>query len=376
MKWLLRISLVVWLCTFTNLAFLEGIAAAETMHYVCVPCGLPCDSQIFDAPGICPKCGMALVDQATLTAVPPSKKVAILVFTGVEIIDYTGPYEVFGAAGYDVYTVAETKEPITTAMGMMVIPKYSFADMPAPDVVVVPGGGIAGALKSAPTLKWLTDQTARDQHTLSVCNGAFFLAAAGLLDGLKATTTSGNIDRLRAQYPKVTVVSDQRFVDNGKIITSAGLSAGIDGALHVVSLMLGEGMAQQVALSEEYEWRPGHAFVRAALADRLIPRLDLDSLGKWEVLKTEGDRTKWDLFAHCTSELSAATLMDRMAGELESKGKWAMASKSDAQAAGALARSWNISDHDGKRFTATLRIESVTGKTHEYTAELTISPAR
>src|SRR6266852_4079568 len=178
----------------------------------------------------------------------PSKKVAILIFDGVQIIDYTGPYEVFGSADFDVYTVAETTAPVTTAMGMTVVPKHTFADAPQPDVLVVPGGGVKATRDSAPTLRWIRDVTARAQYTMSVCNGSFILGSAGLLDGLNATTTSGNIDRMRAAFPEIHVVDDQRVVDNGKIITTGGLSAGIDGALHVISKMQGAGRAQQVAL--------------------------------------------------------------------------------------------------------------------------------
>ncbi|MFI5120410.1 MAG: DJ-1/PfpI family protein [Thermoanaerobaculia bacterium] len=244
-----------------------GPLHAQTGHWVCAPCGLPCDETVYDHPGTCPKCGMPLVDQEAANrekeaAARAQKKVAILIFNGVEIIDYTGPWEIFGAAGFDVYTVAGTKEPVTTAMGMTVLPKYTFADAPQPDVLVVPGGGVKEAQGSAATLKWVTGATAGTTHTMSVCNGAFILASAGLLDGLTATTTSGNIAKLTAEYPKTKVVDDQRFVDNGKIITTAGLSAGIDGALHVVSRMLGPGTAQKVALVEEYDWRPGAAWKR------------------------------------------------------------------------------------------------------------------
>src|SRR6476661_10135155 len=95
-------------------------AQSKARHYVCDPCGLPCDTLVYDSPGTCPKCGMALVDQEEARhkveeAARQTKKAAILLFNGVQIIDYTGPYEVFGAAGFSVYTVAETREPVTTA---------------------------------------------------------------------------------------------------------------------------------------------------------------------------------------------------------------------------------------------------------------------
>src|SRR5262249_14595644 len=98
-----------------NLTLPPAPAHAAT-RYVCPPCGSPCDTDPFDKPGACAVGGVALVDGSPLAPEPPGKKVAILVFNGVEIIDYTGPWEVFGAAGYDVYTVAETKTPVTPAM--------------------------------------------------------------------------------------------------------------------------------------------------------------------------------------------------------------------------------------------------------------------
>ena len=317
---------------------------------------------------------MALVDRDSVTT-HPRQKVAILIFDGVEIIDYSGPYEVFGAADFDVYTVAETKDPVTTAMGMTVVPKYTFADAPQPDVLVVPGGGVRAAQNSAPTLKWVTDATAGAVHTMSVCNGAFILASAGLLDGLTATTTSGNIDRLRAQYPKIKVVDDRRYVDNGKIITTAGLSAGIDGALHVVATMLGDGTAQEVALGEEYDWRSRSDFARAALADRLIPDLGLQEVGRWDVVRTEGSTTRWDLVVRGTSDLGVAELMDHVARALTTKGKWTSVKAASAGPASRTTSGWNFSGRDGRRWTGTLKVESAPGESHHYTAELSIARA-
>ena len=220
---------------FLSLALLLVAAAgaataahAKAKHYVCPPCGAPCDAAVFDKPGVCPKCGMTLVDaDEAKAATAAQKKVAFLLFYGAEVIDFAGPYEMFGV-NCDVYTVGETGKPVTTAMGLTVVPKYSFADAPRPDVLVVPGGGVKASTENPALLKWVTDTTARDQITMSVCNGAFILAKAGLLDGLSATTTAGNIDRLAQQFPKTKVVRDQRFVDNGKIVTTCGLSAGID----------------------------------------------------------------------------------------------------------------------------------------------------
>lgn len=330
----------------------EVTTEAQAKHYVCPSCGSPCDNLVFDKPGTCPSCGMTLVEQGTATAHSHAlKKVAILIFNGVEIIDYTGPYEVFGAANFDVYTVAETKEPVTTAMGMTVVPRYTFADAPQPDVLVVPGGSVGGAQKNAAILKWVTDKTAHAEHTMSVCNGAFILASAGLLDGLTATTTSRHIDRLKSEYPKTKVVYNQRFVDNGKIITTAGLSAGIDGALHVVRQMLGEGYAQLVALGIEYDWRPQSGYARAALADKLIPDLDVDDRGKWEIVTMKGGTDHWELVLRpMSNNPSTAELMDHF-GRALTKGKWtrvnATANRSD----------WKFTGRDDKAWAGTLTIQ-------------------
>jgi transcriptional regulator GlxA family with amidase domain len=168
-----------------------------------------------------------------------SRRTERTLFDGVEIIDFTGPWEVFGAAGFEVYTVAATRDPVTTAMGMTVVPRYTFADAPPPAVLLVPGGGVNGVEHDPASLRWVTDTSRRAELTLSVCNGAFILASAGLLDGLSATTTFHLLPKLRAGFPKVHVVSDRRYVDNGTIVTAAGLSSGIDGALHVVERMRG-----------------------------------------------------------------------------------------------------------------------------------------
>jgi putative intracellular protease/amidase/DNA-directed RNA polymerase subunit RPC12/RpoP len=351
-------------------ALLGAAAFAEDgKKYVCVPCGLPCDSQVFDHPGVCPTCGMKLVEQGSAEAtVKPSKRVAILIFNAVEIIDYAGPYEVFGAAGFDVFTVAATKDPITTAMGMTVIPKYSFADAPQADVVVVPGGGIKATRESAPTLQWIRDETTKAEHTMSVCNGAFILASTGLLDGLSATTNSPRIDQLGVEFPKIKVVHDQRFVDNGKLITTAGLSSGIDGALHVVSRMLGRGTAQQVALGIEYNWQPDAGFARAALADRLIPQVDFDSTGDWNLVSTEGSRSNWEIVVRGTTQMSAAQLMDRISETLKSKGNW-----NASHAASATRSDWTFKDRDGKPWSGAVTLEPVQGEAHQFTARVKIA---
>jgi transcriptional regulator GlxA family with amidase domain len=242
-------------------------AQAKEEAWVCTPCGAACDDVVHKGPGICPHCGMPLV-RATASAQPrpPRKKVAILIFDAVQIIDYAGPYEMFGAAGLEVFTVAASPAAITTSMGMTVVPAYTFANAPQPDVLVIPGGGVHAASKSEPTLDYLKRTNAHTSFTLTVCNGAFILANTGLLEGLAATTTRTNLEDLAREFPKIKVVGDQRYVDNGHIITAGGLSAGIDGALHVLEKLLGEDAALQVAKGEEYNWQRGTALPAALQA--------------------------------------------------------------------------------------------------------------
>jgi len=347
-------------------------AATAAKRWVCPPCAQSCDEKTFDAAGVCPQCGMALVDASTLPAPEPTKKVAILLFNGVEIIDSMGPYEVFGATGYDVYTVAATKDPVTSAMGMTLVPKWTFADAPVPDVLVVPGGGIGNALHSDATTQYVKETSAKAKLTMSVCNGAFILANAGLLDGLSATTTAHNIPKLAAQYPKVKVVSDQRYVDNGRIITTGGLSAGIDGAIHVVERLDGQGAAQQVALGEEYDWKGGHGFARAAMADQEIPRVDMDKIGRWEVTQTEGGTDHWHFVIQGSCDMSASQLSDYI-GKALTDAKWKSADQA-ATTTPAGSR-WSFTGRDGKPWNGTLHIEPVPGNAKRFTASLELQRA-
>ena len=364
------VSALLTLCLLAGASAL--VHANSDARWICPPCAAPCDTTVFHAPGTCPACGMKLVDAASAAAqaanTPDSKKVAILVFPGVQIIDFTGPYEMFGAVGCDVYTVAATKDPVTTSMGMTILPRYTFADAPAPDVLVVPGGGVLGPSKDEATLRFVRDTSAQTEHTLSVCNGAFILASAGLLDGLSATTTNGNIPRLASQFPKVTVVRDKRYVDNGKIVTAAGLSAGIDGALHVIDRMFGTGAAEQVALGEEYDWKAGADYARAALADHEIPNIQLDGTGDWNVVRTEGDRDRWHIVLTGKTTLSPADLENRLDPEFTNR-KWTKLG-ADSASPNRRTSTWRFTGSDGTAWGGTLKIENAGPTT---TAEVSVA---
>lgn len=183
------------------------------------------------------------------------RSAVIFIFEPMELLDFAGPAEVFAAAGYEVSTVAATRDPVACAGLVNLTPRYTFADCPRADIVVVPGGNTGAVAKDKRVTDWLARASGEAEVTLSVCTGAFVLARAGLLDGKEATTHWGAVKTLRAQYPKITVRDDQRVVDTGKIVTSAGVSAGIDGALHLVDRLSGRAKATQTARSIEYNWQ-------------------------------------------------------------------------------------------------------------------------
>lgn len=182
-------------------------------------------------------------------------KVAVLLYDGVEEIGYAGPMEVFGVSGFQVFTVAQTKAPVTSVYGLRLLPDHDFTDAPKADVLLVPGGGVQVAWKDQALLTWVRQRSKEVRIVMSVCSGAFILGKAGLLDGVASTTTSSMRDQLTTSFPG-TRVRAARYVDAGKIITTAGISAGIDGALHLVARESGERSAQAAARYMEYDWTP------------------------------------------------------------------------------------------------------------------------
>ena len=186
--------------------------------------------------------------------------IAILVFPDVEILDFAGPFEVFGAADeaagggvFRVLTVAESPGPLTTRNGLRVMPDHTLADCPATDVLVIPGGfGTRRIEACAEVLEWIRERARVAEITMSVCTGSIVLARAGLLEGLRATTHHTAFDRLRAAGPGVLVEETARFTDNGRILTAAGIAAGIDCALHVVRRLRGPEAADATSRYMEY----------------------------------------------------------------------------------------------------------------------------
>ena len=191
------------------------------------------------------------------------RNVAIVIFDGVELLDFAGPGEVFASAqtvdgqnGFNVYTVAETTVPIVSQGFVKITPQYSFADMPKADIVIFPGGNVGNFLKNEAAMTWAKAAAGEAEIAMSVCTGAFILADSKLLENKNITTHWGSINRLRRQVPTATIVENVRFVDNGQVITTAGVSAGIDGALHIVEKLLGTQPAKLTAKTMEYNWQP------------------------------------------------------------------------------------------------------------------------
>lgn len=186
------------------------------------------------------------------------KNVAIFLHEGVELLDFAGPTEVFSAANrgrtFNVYTVAASDKLLVSQGVVTIKPQYTLANCPKPDIIVLPGGATRIPLQDEKVIEWIKKASADTEVTMSVCTGAFLLAKAGLLDGKEATTHYASIEALRKTAKQTKVHADRRFVDNGKVITSAGVSAGIDAALHVVERLLGAEAARETARYMEYRW--------------------------------------------------------------------------------------------------------------------------
>lgn len=201
------------------------------------------------------------------------RNLAVFIFDDVEVLDFAGPFEVFSVCGlrsggekpFNVYTVAE-KEMVVARNGLKIIPHFTVSNCPLPDILLLPGGGGIHAdgkpfgtrleMHNAPLLEWIRMQNKSAELMLSVCTGSLLLAKAGLLDGLSATTHWKAVDAMRAAAPNTNILPNERWVDNGRIILSAGISAGIDMSFHVVSRLLGKDMADETAAYMQYDHWP------------------------------------------------------------------------------------------------------------------------
>jgi transcriptional regulator GlxA family with amidase domain len=200
------------------------------------------------------------------------KCVGIVLYENVEVLDFCGPFEVFSTtrlneerrreepSPFEVLLIAEKNNSVVTTGGMKVVPDHTFESCPKLDILVVPGGGgTRKELKNQAMLNWLRNRASEVETLTSVCTGSMLLGFAGLLEGCHATTHWRSLDWMRESFPRVTVEYDKHVVEDGRIFTSAGISAGIDMALKVVGRYYGETIARATARHMEYPYSDSNA---------------------------------------------------------------------------------------------------------------------
>ena len=196
-----------------------------------------------------------------------SCRVAIYIFPGVEVLDFAGPYQVFTTASrlvtknnpsardpFSVFTIARQAEATRARHGLVLTPDHTFVSHPSIELLIIPGGDVTEELKCPAVSQWISRTAAKATLTASICTGSFLLAQAGLLDRRTATTHWEDVADLRKMFPSVTVVEGRRWVDEGEIVTSAGISAGIDMSLHLVQRWAGRELALSTARQMDYLW--------------------------------------------------------------------------------------------------------------------------
>lgn len=197
-----------------------------------------------------------------------TQSIGIYIYHDVEVLDFSGPFEVFSTASrvhsslnpdkpalFNVFTLAEIKQPVQCRGDLIVEPHYSLSKHPLIDVLIIPGGIYAAEMQKSGVIEWIRITAKKAIITASVCTGAFLLAQAGLLTEKKATTHWEDINDFRSMFPKINILSEQRWVDVGDVVTSAGISAGIDMCLHLVTRLESEMLALKTAKQMEYDWR-------------------------------------------------------------------------------------------------------------------------
>jgi transcriptional regulator GlxA family with amidase domain len=193
--------------------------------------------------------------------------VGIFLFDQVEALDFAGPYEVFTTASrvfkrlhptaaepFKVITIAESSAPVQARAGMRVLPDFDLLAHPQIDLLIIPGGVVNQELEKPAVIEWIAAQSRGADITASVCTGAFLLAQAGLLGNGSVTTHWEDIDDLRVMFPSLDVRGNQRWLDQGSIVTSAGISAGIDMSLHLVERIVDRQLALRTARQMEFDW--------------------------------------------------------------------------------------------------------------------------
>lgn len=198
---------------------------------------------------------------------PLQFQIGLYVYDQVEVLDFAGPYEVLttaarvhgrGAPGrpplFEVCTIGRTRAPVRARAGLKIEPDCGLSEHPRLDALIVPGGVVTAELDKPDVIAWVQAQSGIVPLVASVCTGAFLLARAGCLDGLEATTHWEDIADLRRMFPAVRVREGLRWVDQGSLVTSAGISAGIDMTLHLVERLCSRDLAERTARQMEFDW--------------------------------------------------------------------------------------------------------------------------
>ena len=189
--------------------------------------------------------------------------IGIYLYDNAEVLDFSGPFEVFSTANrlvtepvFNVFLVGETGEKITARGGFQVSPAYSFDDHPPIDVLLVVGGVHSGELQKPNVLNWIAANAQNARLIASVCTGVFLLAKAGVVQRESVTTHWEDISDLRRDFPQLDVKDNTPWVDMGRVVTSAGISAGIGMSLHLVSRLVSLDLAFRTARQMEFSWQP------------------------------------------------------------------------------------------------------------------------
>lgn len=188
--------------------------------------------------------------------------IGIYIYDQAEVLDFSGPYEVFCTASricpdgtpFTTFLVSQTGDIVTARGGYRVVPDYGFHNHPAIDIPIIVGGVHTAEMHKSPVITWIAEQAQTAPLIASVCTGAFLLAAAQVITTESVTTHWEDIADLRQQYPNLDVRENIRWVDAGNVVTSGGISAGIDMSLYLVSKVCGQALAQKTAKQMEFDW--------------------------------------------------------------------------------------------------------------------------
>ncbi|MGE0590872.1 MAG: DJ-1/PfpI family protein, partial [Cyclobacteriaceae bacterium] len=297
------------------------------IYYYCAPCGCEYDGKHFNTPGVCNACNMtfevSIEGWQERTQSRRRITVGLLLFDGADIMDVTGPWSVFTHAGFDVITFAKSPKEVTIGGNLTIKPDFAIESMPEVSVLVFPGSGLAETNPGDAQIKqFIIDRFEKTEVMLSVCSGAFFFAEAGVLKGLEATTFASMIPMLE-NYDGIRVLDNVKYTDNGKVVTSGGLSSGIDAAFHVVSKFRGDGITQDIANQMEYPRNLKFDYARSQLADNFITMLrPLMGLLTSNYISSTGDNNQWEFVFELRNDMTSSEALSILDRELRKSATW------------------------------------------------------